>query len=144
MWWISILKGIVKRPWIIALIGMTVLMGFQWVKIQSLQSGIINLKNEMVALENRYGTCKNNVTTTKDALDACNNESTQFQKNISLITNQLQKEKSRVVYWRDKYNNKVCYNPTTDTVIVKPDDMRILNDEKNTDAVNRINNLFKY
>lgn len=143
MWWMTLLKGILARPWIIALIVMTLAMGGQWIKIQSLQGDIVDLRTDVVEMTEKFGTCKDNEATLRGAMDSCNFEANKFQDNIDLITAQLQKEKDRVVYWRDKYNNKVCYNPVTDTVTVKPDEVRVLNDEKNVDAVNRINNLFK-
>jgi len=141
--WLTLLQGILARPWIIALIVMTLAMGVQWVKIQSLQGDIIKLDGKIVTMEKNFNTCKSNEVTLNGAVDQCNTETDEFVANIALLADQVQQEKDRVVYWRDKYNNKVCYNPTTDTIIVTPDDRRVLNDETNVDAINRINDIFK-
>lgn len=143
MFWMTLLTGILKRPWIIVLIVMTLAMAAQWVKITSLKSDIVKLDSKIVLIEKNFNTCKSNEDTLNGAITSCNFETDKFIQNIDLLATQIQQEKDRVVYWRDKYNNKVCYNPVTDTVTVSPDDRRILNDEKNVDAINRINNIFK-
>jgi hypothetical protein len=142
MFWMNLLKGALKRPWIFALIGMGILMAVQWTNIQVLKGDINTLDAKIVKIEKNFNTCKSNEVTHIEATDMCKAEASGFIANIELMNEQIVKEKKRVVYWRDKYNNKVCYDPCTDTITVKPDDVRILNDEKNVDAVNRINDLF--
>jgi len=143
MFWSNLLQGLLKRPWIFALIAMTIFMGYQWTKIQVLEGKVSKLENRVTAVQNNFDTCKENEVTYKDAIGKCNDQSSEYESNIDILNEQIRNEKERVVYWRDKYNNKVCYDPVKDTVVVKPDEKRVLNDEKNVDAINRINDIFK-
>ena len=141
--WLSLLKGILQRPWIIALVAMVIFMGVQWTKIQVLNGKVTKLQGQVVLMEKNFNTCKSNEVSLNDAISKCNNETNEFTNNIKLLEDQVKEEKKRVVMWRDKYNNKVCYDPVNDNVTVKPDEARVLNDEKSVDAINRINDIFK-
>jgi hypothetical protein len=144
MFWMNLLKGMLKRPWIFALLAMGIFMAVQWTSIQVLKGDIVTLNGKVVAIEKNYNTCKSNEVIINDATDQCNAETDEFISNITLLEEQIAIEKGRVVTWRDKYNNKVCYCPEDEVVIImKPDERRILNDETNMDAINRINDLFK-
>jgi hypothetical protein len=142
MWWMTLGKGLLKRPWIIALIVMTLATSVQWVKITSLRGDVVQLQSEIVSIKTDFKTCKSNEVTLNDVIDQCKGETGEFKDNIALLEDQLDIEKARVVVWRDKYANKICFEPK-DEVSVKKDEVRILNDEKNAEAINRINNLFK-
>lgn len=140
--WMTLLSGVLKRPWIIALVVMGIAMGGMWVNIQRLESNIIGLKADMVVMKSDFQTCENNEHTLMGALDSCNFEISGFISSVELMSEQVKTEKGRVVYWRDKYNNKTCYKPSDEVVVIKKDEVRVLNDEKNVDAVNTINSVF--
>lgn len=140
--WLTLLSGVLKRPWIIALVIMGVLMGGMWIKINLLKGDVVDLRDEIVRIEGNFNTCKSNEHTLNGALDSLNTQISEFESNIALMEEQVDIEKGRVVYWRDKYNNKICYKPSDEVVVIKKDETRVLNDEKNTDAVNRINTIF--
>jgi hypothetical protein len=141
--WAQILAFVVKRPWILVIVALLAVTGVQWTKIQFHKGEILDLKEDIVEIQRDYKTCKVNEVSLNDAIDVCNTEHDEFVANIDLLGEQVRTEKERVVEWRDKYLNHVCYDPNTDTVTVTPDERRVLNDEKNTDAINRINDLFQ-
>ena len=141
--WVPIGQWLLRNPLAIVVMLMAIGMGGQWIKINSLKGDVVDLEAKVVKIERNYNTCKTNEATLNGAIDSLNFQAMEFEQNIGILAEQVEKEKERVVYWRDKYNNKVCYDPNSDTVTVSPDDRRVLNDEKNTDAVNRINDLFK-
>ena len=141
MFWTQLLAGIMKRPWIIALIVMGVIMGGMWVNINMLKGDIVDLRADIVAVEKNYNTCKGNEVTFKSAIDQCNDETDEFVANVTLLDSLLVIEKARVAEWRDKYNNKVCYKPSDEIVVIKKDEVRVLNDEANVNAIGRINTI---
>jgi len=138
--WATLLAGVLKRPWIIALVVMGVAMGGMWVKINLLKGDIVDLREEIVLVQTNFKTCKSNEVSLKDAIEQCNGETDDFESNIALLNQQVIKEKDRVAFWQEKYNNKVCYDPCTDE---PTEGKEVLNDENNADAVNRINDIFK-
>jgi hypothetical protein len=140
--WMTALQFIIKRPWIIALVVMTLVLGTQWVRITDLKGDVVNLKNDIVEIRTDFKTCKSNEVTLNDVIGQCQAETGEFKDNILLLDTHLRAEKDRVVMWRDKYNNKVCYNAADEVVVIKPDEVRVLNYEKNADAINRINDIF--
>ena len=140
--WLTAGRWLLKNPWVIVIAVMAIGMGAQWININSLKGDIVDLRGDIVKIERNYNTCKSNELTILEASNQCSEQTDGFIANISLLEEQIFAEKDRVVMWRDKYNNKVCYNPVEDTVTVKPDEVRVLNDEKNIDAVNRINDIF--
>jgi hypothetical protein len=138
--WATLLAGVLKRPWIIALVAMAAFMGVQWVKINSLKGDILDLRDDIQLIQTNFNTCKHNEVSLKDAIDKCNGESADFEANITLLNEMVITEKERVAYWQEKYNKKVCYDPCTD---VPEEGKEVLNDENNVDAINRINDIFK-
>lgn len=142
MFWMTLLRGIMARPWIIALIVMGVMMGGMWINIHRLEGNIVDLKSDIVTMQADFKTCENNEHTLMGALDSCNFEISGFQANVTLMAEQVQTEKDRVVHWQTMYQNKICFTPEDEVVVEKTDEVRVLNDEKNIDAVNRINSVF--
>jgi len=140
--WMTLLQGVLNRPWIIAMAFMLIFMGYQWVNINSLKGDIVDLKDDIVDIRGNYNTCKTNEGTLNGALDSYAFQVTQFEQNIELLEGQIVKEKGRVVYWRDKYNNKICITCPEQTC-ENPTDVEVLTNESSLDVINRINTIFK-
>lgn len=139
--WSLVGKWILKNPWIILIFVLLTANGVQWTKNVSLKGDLADAQTKISNIQSDYDTCKLNENTLNGAINSCNGEISEFVDSIDLLSEQVRKEKDRVVYWRNKYNNKICLQPQ-DEVCVNPEEKGVLNDEKNVDVINRINDIF--
>ena len=140
--WLALAQGIMRRPWIIALVVMTIFMGVQWTQIQYHKGVATGLRADIVEMQGRLGTCRGNVNTLEGGLELCTAEHDGYIGRLDLMGVELQEEKKLVAYWRNEYINYECpYDPCEDEPITP--EKGVLNDENNVDAVNRVNDLFK-
>ena len=140
--WMVILRGIASRPWIIALVVMTIFMGVQWTQIQYHKGVANDLRTDIVTIQENLGTCRGNVNTLEGGLELCTAEHDGYIGRLDLMGTELQEEKKLVAHWRQEYINYECeYDPCEDEPITP--EKGVLNDENNVDAVNSINDLFK-
>ena len=94
--WLALAQGIMKRPWIIALVVMTIFIGVQWTQIQYHKGVATDLRADIVEIQENLGTCRGNVNTLEGGLELCTDEHDGYIGRLDLMGTELQEEKKLV------------------------------------------------
>lgn len=131
----------VKKPAVLAIIVLLIMCGALYTNNKIQDAKIEKLKASITLMENNFHTCKSNEKSLLDAIDVCNGQADDWINSNNVLKEQLAKSNKQIRHWQDMYDNKVCYN-NDDEVVVIPSTNKVVNDEKSSDAVNRLNNIF--
>jgi hypothetical protein len=143
MFWMTLLKGILKRPWIIALIVMGVLMGGMWININVLKGDIVDLRTEIVRVEKDFGTCKNNELGILTALEEQNGSITSLNTIITALQEQVVDEQELADKWEWKYEHRPVIKTVKEVpTIIYVDGGVVVDEESSKEYVDYFNVLF--
>lgn len=139
MWMIAL--NFLKKPAVLAIVVLVVMCGTLYLNNKLQDAKIEKLKASIVLMENNFNTCKTNEKDLISAIQVCNNQSDSWINSNNVLRDQLKDVNGQVRHWQDLYDNKICYNNDDETEIV-PSQTKVINDEKNIDAINRLNDIF--
>lgn len=141
--WLTLLHGILKRPWIIALVAMTIFMGVQWVKITSLKSDIVDLRAEIVRVENDFKTCEVNEEDLLGAIDIQNGSIAGLNTTIIALQEQVIAEQTTSSRWEQKYKNRPVITKVKEVPVIEYVEKGVVVDEDTSkEYVRYLNTLF--
>jgi hypothetical protein len=130
MFWMTLLKGIMARPWIIALVVMGVMMGGMWININMLKGDIVDLRSDVVAIQANYDVCTNNeknllsgIETQKGSIDSLNTIIVGLQEQVTAEQETSEK-------WRIKYKDRPVITTIKEVPVIEYVDKGVVVDEE--------------
>jgi hypothetical protein len=128
--WMTLLTGILRRPWIIALVAMTIFMGVQWTQIQGLKGDIIDLQSEVVRIEADFNTCKTNESTLLTSIEQQNGSIDSLNTIIVGLQEQVTAEQQTAEKWRVKYKNRPVITTIKEVPVIEYVEKGVVVDEE--------------
>ena len=139
--WMTLLSGIMKRPWIIALVVMTVFMGFQWTQIHSLKGDIVDLRAEIVRVETDFKTCKINENELLSSIDIQNGSITSLNTIIEGLQGQVRDEQQTAELWENRYKNRPVITKVKEVPVIEYVEKGVVVDEETSKEYTRYFNI---
>lgn len=142
--WMTLLSGVMRRPWIIALVVMTIFMGFQWTQIHSLKGDIVDLRGEIVRIETDFKTCKSNELGLLGAIDEQNGSIDSLNTIIVGLQEQVTAEQATAKKWRIKYKDRPVITTIKEVPVIEYVEKGVVVDEETSKQyVDYFNTLFR-
>lgn len=143
MWWMTLLKGIIKRPWILVIIAMTLFMGVQWKQIHSLEGDIVDLRADIVRIEGDFNTCKTNETELLSSIDTQNGSIDSLNTIVVSLQDQIKAEQKTSAEWERKYKNRPVITKVKEVPVIEYVDKGVVVDvETSKEYTDYFNTLF--
>ena len=141
--WMTLLTGVLRRPWILVIIAMTVFMGYQWVQINSLKGDIVDLRAEIVRVETDFKTCKLNEEDLLTSIDTQNGSITSLNTIIVALQEQVTAEQETSAEWERKYKDRPVITKVKEVPVIEYVDKGVVVDEETSkEYVDYFNTLF--
>jgi hypothetical protein len=141
--WITLLGGVLKRPWIIALVVMGVAMGGMWININVLKGDIVDLRADIVRVESNFKTCKVNENTLLVSIEEQNGSIDSLNTIIVGLQDQVKAEQKTAVTWERKYKNRPVITKIKEVPVIQYVEKGVVVDEETSkEYIDYFNILF--
>lgn len=142
LFWLNLGKGILKRPWIIVIMVMTLAMGGMWIKINSLEGDIVKLQAQVVSTEKNYNTCKSNELSYLEGIDEQHESIENLNTTIAGLQQQVKDQYETGLYWERKYKNRPVITRIEQVPVIEYIEKGVVVDEKTSqDYIDYFNDL---
>jgi hypothetical protein len=141
--WMTLLGGVLKRPWIIALVVMGVAMGGMWININVLKGDIVDLRADIVRVESNFKTCKVNENTLLVSIEEQNGSIDSLNTIIVGLQDQVKAEQKTAVTWERKYKNRPVITKIKEVPVIQYVEKGVVVDEETSkEYIDYFNILF--
>lgn len=141
--WMTLLSGVMKRPWIIALVVMTIALGGMWVKINLLKGDIVDLQRDVAQIQSNFDTCKSNEADLLSAIDTQNGSIDSLNTIITALQDQVIAEQETSAEWERKYLHRPIIERVKEVPVIQYVEKGVVVDEETSkEYVNYFNILF--
>jgi hypothetical protein len=141
--WMTLLGGVLKRPWIIALVVMGVAMGGMWININVLKGDIVDLRADIVRVESNFKTCKVNENTLLVSIEEQNGSIDSLNTIIVGLQDQVKAEQKTAVTWERKYKNRPVITKIKEVPVIEYVEKGVVVDEETSkEYIDYFNILF--